>query len=75
MSFKTRYPDFAAVEDYVRQAQAQRAVYLADLFARGIMAVTRYVQRLAGIETVPARRARKGPLVVKATVTKVALRA
>jgi hypothetical protein len=34
------------------------------------MAVTRYLQRLAGIRTVPARRARKGPLVVKATVTR-----
>lgn len=75
MSFKTRYPDFAAVEGYIRQAQAQRAVYLADLFANAIMAATRFVQRLAGIETAAAKPARKGPLQVKATVEKVALRA
>ncbi len=46
MDFKTRYPEYATVEEHVRHAHAERAVYLADLLAglvdrtlRGLKAV------------------------------------
>lgn len=72
MSFKTRYPDFALVERHIQAARAERAVYIATGIANAIMAVTRFVQRLAGIETRPAERNLKGNLVVKAQVGKAA---
>jgi hypothetical protein len=45
MRFSKQYPDFAMIEADIRRARAERAVYLADLIARAIVAVTRGVQR------------------------------
>lgn len=36
MDFKTRYPEYASVEEHVRHAHAERAVYLAHLMADAI---------------------------------------
>ena len=33
MDFKTRYPDFAAVESHIQRARAERAVALAHIIA------------------------------------------
>jgi len=33
MDFKTRYPEYASVQEYVRQAHAERSIYLAHLLA------------------------------------------
>jgi hypothetical protein len=46
MNFKTRYPEYASVEEHVRLAHAERAVYLGHLLAdvidralRGVKAI------------------------------------
>ena len=36
MDFKTRYPEYASVEEHVRHAHAERAVYVAHLLAEAI---------------------------------------
>lgn len=72
MSFKTRYPDFALIEKQIIAARAERAVVIATGLADAIMWVTRFVQRLAGIEGTPPMRDPKGKLVVKAQVGKAA---
>jgi hypothetical protein len=63
-SFGKRYPDFATVEQHIRRAQAQRAVFIATLIADGIAAVVQALRRLVG--TAPAAAQRAKPLVVKA---------
>ena len=72
MSFKQRHPDFAAIEQHIRRAQSERALYLAKLFADGIVAAVRGVQRLFGIGSAPTRR--NGALVVKASLARPAAR-
>lgn len=74
MSFKTKYPDFAAIEHLVRRAQAERAVALATTFADAIFAVTRGLRRLAGAVTPTLQRGRSGALVVKASVPRAVAR-
>ena len=66
MGFKQRHPDFAAIEQHIRRAQSERALYLAKLFADGIVAAVHGVQRLFGIGSAPTRR--NGTLVVKASI-------
>jgi hypothetical protein len=44
MDFKTRYPEYASVEEHVRHAHAERAVYLAHLLADAIAAGVRSVK-------------------------------
>ena len=74
MSFKSRYPDFAAVERHVRQARAERAVFLATLCADAIIAATRGLQRLFSAGGPTLQRSRKGGLVVKASIPSPAAR-
>ena len=69
MSFKTRHPEFAAIEQHIRRAHAERAVTVATAFADGILATVAIVRRLLGAAKAPAR---KGPLVVKARVSTAA---
>jgi hypothetical protein len=33
MDFKTRYPEYASIEDHVRRAHAERSIYIAHLLA------------------------------------------
>jgi len=41
MSFKNEYPDFAAVEDHIRHARAERAVAIASWLSGAVLAVGR----------------------------------
>ncbi|MGZ5074661.1 MAG: hypothetical protein ACXWBL_16075, partial [Usitatibacter sp.] len=54
MDFKDQYPDFAKVEQLIRRARAERAVYLANVIANAIVAVGRGMRSLV---SAGARRA------------------
>ena len=69
MSFRKQHPDFAAIEQHIRRAHAERAVTIATAFADGILATLASVRRLFGAAGAPARKA---PLVVKARVSTAA---
>ena len=45
-SFKKNYPDFASIEHHVRQAHAERSVYIATLVADAIVGVVSGAGRL-----------------------------
>lgn len=47
MDFKSRYPDFAAVEKHIRKARAERAVYLAHAIVGFIESTGRGFTRIA----------------------------
>lgn len=47
MDFKTTYPDFAPIEQYIRRAHEERSVYLAHAIASFIASVTRGLKRVA----------------------------
>ena len=74
MSFKSRYPDFAAIERHVRQARAERAAAIATAGANAIMAVARGLHRLAAAAVPALKRGSKGAIVVKASVPRPAAR-
>jgi hypothetical protein len=74
MSFKSRYPDFAAIERQVRQARAERAVAIATACADAIMAAGRVLRRLAAAAAPALKRGPRGVLVVKASVPRPAAR-
>ena len=65
-SFKSRYPDFAMIEYQIRQAHAERSLYIATTLADGIMAAVRGIARLFAPK--PAARRQSGRILVKATV-------
>ena len=46
MSFKTEYPDFAAVETHIRRAQLERSVYLANLLSDAIVKTVNGVRKV-----------------------------
>ena len=46
-SFKDKYPEFAAIEQHIRRANAERSVYIAGVIAEGITSVVRGLRRLA----------------------------
>ena len=39
MEFKTEFPDYVAIEKFVKQARVERSLYLAELIATAIVAV------------------------------------
>jgi hypothetical protein len=47
MSFKTTYPDFAAVERHIHRANAERSVYLAHAIAGFLESATRGLRSIA----------------------------
>ena len=55
MNFKQRHPDFAAIEQHIRRAHAERAVTIAVAFADGIMATVTGLRRLFGAASAPSR--------------------
>jgi hypothetical protein len=61
--FSRQYPDFAAIEQQIRRAQAERAVYLANWIAEAIVGASRAARRLFAR---PAPSAAPRRLVVKA---------
>jgi hypothetical protein len=46
-NFSKRYPEYAAIEQHIRRAHAERSVAIAHLFATAIEASIRGVKRLA----------------------------
>ena len=65
-TFKSQYPDFAAIEAQIRRANAERSVAIATLLANGIVAAHRALGRLFAPKA--AARAPNGALLVKASV-------
>ena len=59
MDFKTRYPDFAAIETQIRHARAERSLYLAEIIAGALFAGWTTLRRLfeRGDKPWPARDA------------------
>ena len=74
MSFKSRYPDFAAIEHHIRRARAERAVAIGAACADAIMAAGRGVKRLAAAAAPALKRGSKGALLVKASIPRPAPR-
>jgi hypothetical protein len=54
-SFQDRYPDFASVEYQIRQAHAERSLYIATAIANGIFAVIRGAKGLFASAQTPAK--------------------
>ena len=46
MDIRNNYPDFAAIENHIRAARAERSVYIATLLADGIERIVRGTRRL-----------------------------
>jgi hypothetical protein len=73
MRFQDKYPDFAAIEQQVRRAQAERALYIATLIADGVAAIVGGVRRLLPDAVAAAKSTRAArPLVVKARFAETA---
>jgi hypothetical protein len=47
MNFKEKFPDFAAVEDHIRKARAERAVAIATAITGFVLATVNGMKRLA----------------------------
>ena len=45
-NFRDRYPDFAAIEQHIRRANAERSLYIAHIIAGMIDTVGRGIRRL-----------------------------
>jgi hypothetical protein len=65
MSFKTKYPEFAPIEQHIRRAHAERSVAIAAAIANALLAV---VGLFRG-KSRPANALARKPLVVKARLT------
>ena len=75
MSFKTKYPDFAAVEHHIRRARAERAVAIATWLSGAVLAVGGGIKRLVevtgnGLATERDRRAIEADAFLKRSVPK-----
>jgi hypothetical protein len=49
MSFKTRYPEYAAIEGHVRHAHAERSVAVAQTLVTFVLAIGRGLQNLSNV--------------------------
>ena len=47
MDIRNDYPDFAPIEKQIRQAHAERALYIASLLTDAVMTVGRGIRRVA----------------------------
>jgi hypothetical protein len=45
MDFRTEYPDYAAIQDHIRRARAERSVAIAQMIADGIESAVRGIRR------------------------------
>jgi hypothetical protein len=72
MKFKDQYPDFAAVEQLIHRARAERAVALANIIANAIVAVGRGLRALisAGTSRAADLRAIESDAFLKRSVPK-----
>ena len=50
-SFQERYPDFASIEYQIRQAHAERSLYIATALANGIVKLVRGTKQLLSAPT------------------------
>jgi len=48
MDFKNEYPEYAAIQEHIRRARAERSVAIAHMLATGIERLVRGARRLAG---------------------------
>ena len=46
MSFRTNYPEYAAIEEHIRRARAERSVAIAHMLANAIDATVRGVRSI-----------------------------
>ena len=75
MQFKDKYPDFAAIEDHIRRARAERAVAIATWLSGAVLAVSGGIKRLVestatGLATERDRRAIESDAFLKRSVPK-----
>ena len=75
MHFKDKYPDFAAIEDHIRRARAERSVAIATWLANAVLAVSGGIKRLVestatGLATERDRRAIESDAFLKRSVPK-----
>jgi hypothetical protein len=73
MDFKDRFPDFAAVEQHIRRAQAERSVYIASMIAGFLVAIGGGIKRFAtggGVNAVNDRLAIESDAFLKRSVPK-----
>jgi hypothetical protein len=68
MSFKTKYPEFAPIEQHIRRAHAERSVAIAAAIANALVAVLGLFRGKSRPAKAAPAGARK-PLVVKARLT------
>jgi hypothetical protein len=75
MDFKDTYPDFAAIEEHVRNARVERSVALSQMFVRGLFSVGRGLRNLSevmgrGLAAERDRRAIESDSFLKRSVPK-----
>jgi hypothetical protein len=47
MSFKENYPDYVAVEEYVRRARLERSIAVGNLVAAAVVATWAFMKKVA----------------------------
>ena len=75
MDFRTEYPDYAAIQDHIRRARAERAVAIATWLSGAVLAVSGGIKRLVestatGLATERDRRAIESDAFLKRSVPK-----
>jgi hypothetical protein len=73
MDFKTQYPDYAAIEQQIRRAQAERSLAVAQMIVRFIETIGRGLKRLSDGPVLAAaadRRAIESDAFLKRSVPK-----
>ena len=73
MKFKDQYPDFAAIEQHIRRARAERQVAIATFFVDAILATGRGLKRITqgfgqGVAAEVDRRAVESDAFLKRSV-------
>jgi hypothetical protein len=73
MDFKTQYPDYAAIEQQIRRAQAERSLAVAQMIVRFIETIGRGLKRFSDGPVLAAaadRRAIESDAFLKRAVPK-----
>jgi len=67
-TFKTEYPDFAAIEEHIRRARVERSVAIASLLSTVVVKAIKGVKRVAGSLTEAFDRAENDNRAIEADV-------
>lgn len=60
MNFKEKYPDYAAIENHIRNARAERSLHIAVALSELVMTVVRGIRRIGlGGSSLPFERDRQ----------------